>query len=99
MRWCTMLLEPQNRRKMAHFIAACGRAYPDIVKYDVCYAMEWWGEVLGKVSHKKLPQKDDKSMLGNIGDLFVKFMRQVTKGYLYHLLGVSGYYVMYRHRA
>ena len=38
-------------------------------------------------------------MLGNIGDLFVKCMRQVTKGHLYHLLGVSDYYVMYRHRA
>ena len=35
-------------------------------------------------------------MLGNIGDLFVKCMRQVTKGHLYHLLGVSDYYVMYR---
>ena len=38
-------------------------------------------------------------MLGNIGDLFVKCMRQVTKGHLYHLLGVSDYYVMYRQRA
>ena len=38
-------------------------------------------------------------MLANIGNLFVKCMRQVTKGYLYHLLGVSDYYVMYRHRA
>ena len=35
-------------------------------------------------------------MLGNIGDLFVKCMGQVTKGRLYHLLGVSDYYVMYR---
>ena len=35
-------------------------------------------------------------MVGNIGDLFVKCMRQVTKGHLYHLLGVSDYYVMYR---
>ena len=26
-------------------------------------------------------------MLGNIGNLFVKHMQQVTKGYLYHLLG------------
>ena len=26
-------------------------------------------------------------MLGNIGDLFVKCMRQVTKSHLYHLLG------------
>ena len=25
--------------------------------------------------------------------------RQVTKSHLYHLLGVSDYYVMYRHRA
>ena len=34
-------------------------------------------------------------MLGNIGDLFVKCMRQVTKGHLYHMLGVSDYYIMY----
>ena len=27
LRWSAMLLEPQNRRKMAHFIAMCGRAY------------------------------------------------------------------------
>ena len=26
------------------------------------------------------------------------YMQQVTKGHLYHLLGVSDYYVMYRHR-
>ena len=38
-------------------------------------------------------------MLGNIGDLFVKCIRQVTKGYFYHLLGVSDYYIMYRQRA
>ena len=36
-------------------------------------------------------------MLGNIDELFVKCMRQVTKGHLYHLLGVSDYEVMYRH--
>ena len=29
---------------------------------------------------------NDKNMLGNIGDLFVKRMQQVTKGNLYHLL-------------
>ena len=38
-------------------------------------------------------------MLGNIGDLFVKCMQQVTKGHLYHLLGISDYYVMYRQTA
>ena len=27
-------------------------------------------------------------------DLFVKCMRQVTKGHLYHLLGILDYYVM-----
>ena len=32
-------------------------------------------------------------MLGKIGDLFVKCMRQVTKGHLYLLLGVSDYYI------
>ena len=35
-------------------------------------------------------------MLGNIGHLFVKCMRQDTKGILYHLLEESDYYVMYR---
>ena len=34
-------------------------------------------------------------MLGNIGDLFVKCMQQVTKGHLYYLLRVLDYYVMY----
>ena len=38
-------------------------------------------------------------MLGNIGNLFVKCMRQVTKGHLYHLYGVLDYYVMYRQKA
>ena len=38
-------------------------------------------------------------MLGNIGDLSVKCMPKVTKCHVYYLLGVSGYYVMYRHRA
>ena len=38
-------------------------------------------------------------MLGNIGDLLVKCMQQVTKGHLYHLLGVSDYCVMYMQRA
>ena len=33
-------------------------------------------------------------MLGNIGDLFVKCMRQVTEGHLYYLLGVADYNVM-----
>ena len=27
LRWSAMLLEAQNRREMAQFIAACGRAY------------------------------------------------------------------------
>ena len=38
-------------------------------------------------------------MLVNIGDLFVKCMQQVTKGHLYHIPGVSDYYVMYGQRA
>ena len=38
-------------------------------------------------------------MLGNIGNLFVKCMQQVTKGHLHHLLGESDYYVMYRQLA
>ena len=38
-------------------------------------------------------------MLGNISKLFVKCMQQVTKGHLYHMLGVLDYYVMYRQRA
>ena len=37
-------------------------------------------------------------MLGNIDNLFVKCMRQVTKVHLYHLLGVLNYYAMYRQR-
>ena len=52
-----------------------------------------------KGTRQNSPQQDDKTMLGNIGDLFVKFTGQVTKGHFYHLLGVSDYHVMYRHRA
>ena len=61
--------------------------------------MEFNGEncIMGR--RQNSPQQDDKNMLGNIGDLFVKCMRQVTKAHLYHLLGVSDYYVMYRQRA
>ena len=36
-----------------------------------------------------------KTCWENIGNLFVICMRQITKGYLYHL-GVLDYYVMYR---
>ena len=32
-------------------------------------------------------------------ETLVKCMRQVTKGHLYHVFGVSDYYVMYKHRA
>ena len=38
-------------------------------------------------------------MLGNVGNLFVKCMREVTKDYSYHLFGALDYYLMYRHRA
>ena len=39
-------------------------------------------------------------MVGNIRNLFVTCMqhKQLTKSHLYHLLGVSDYYVMYRQR-
>ena len=46
-----------------------------------------------------LHSKMTKTCWGNIGNLFVICMRQVTKRHLYHLLGVSDYYVMYKHRA
>ena len=52
--------------------------------------------VFYKRRHHNSPQSDDKNMVGNIGDLFVKCMRQVTKSQLSHLLGVSDYYVIYR---
>ena len=51
-----------------------------------------------KERHQNSPQHDDKNMVGNFGNLFVKYMQQVTKGHLYHLLGVSDYNVMYRQR-
>ena len=43
-----------------------------------------------KIPHSKI----SKTCWGNIGNLFVICMRQVTIGHLYHLLGVSNYYVM-----
>ena len=48
-----------------------------------------------KIPHSRMT----KTCLGNIGNLIVICMRQVTKGHLYHLLGVSDYYVMYSQRA
>ena len=45
------------------------------------------------------PQDDDKNMMENFGNLFVKCMLLVTNGYLYHLLRVSDYYVIYGQRA
>ena len=48
-----------------------------------------------KVPHRRMT----KACWGNIGNLFVICMRQVTKGHLYDLLGALDYYVIYRHRA
>ena len=45
------------------------------------------------------PQHDEKNMMENFGNLFVKCMLQGTNGYLYHRLRVSDYYVIYRQRA
>ena len=56
-------------------------------------------ENIAKGRRQNSLQKDDKNMLGNIGDLFVKRLPQVTKSRLYHMLEVSDYYVMYRQRA
>ena len=44
-------------------------------------------------------QYNYRNTLGNICNIIVKCMRQVTKGHLYHLFGVSDYYLMYRQRA
>ena len=44
--------------------------------------MLYWGDI--KIRHRRIK----KNMLGNIGNLFVKCMRQVTKGHLYPLLMV-----------
>ena len=49
-----------------------------------------------KIPHSKMCPK---KMLEDIGNLFVKCMRQVTKSHLCHLLGLSDYYVRYRQRA
>ena len=39
LRWFAMLLEAQNRRKMAHFIAPCGRAFSLIVKLESAFRL------------------------------------------------------------
>ena len=39
-----------------------------------------------------------KTCWETFSNLFAKCMGQVTKGHLYHLLGVSDYYIMYRQR-
>ena len=48
-----------------------------------------------KIAHSRMT----KPCWGNIGNLLVICMQQVTKGHLYHLLGVLDYYVMHRQRA
>ena len=48
-----------------------------------------------KIPHSRII----KACWRKIGGLSVICMRQVTKRHLYHLLGVSDYYVMYRQRA
>ena len=48
---------------------------------------------LGEV--KLAPQQDDKELHGNIGTLFLKFMTQVTKCHLHHLLMVFSNYVVF----
>ena len=62
----------------------------------------WWSTMSSvrfrgdvKIPHRRMTN----TCWGNIGDLFVICMRQLTKGHLYHLLGVSDYYVMYRKSA
>ena len=37
LRWSAMLLEPQNRRKMTHFIATCGRALRRGARVGACW--------------------------------------------------------------
>ena len=69
----------------------------DTLLYAAIYAI-----YLGETSKFKIPhsiRRMTKTHRGNIGNLFVICMQQVTKGHLYHLLGVSDYYVMYRQRA
>ena len=48
-----------------------------------------------KIPHSRMT----KTCWETLVTCFVKRMPQVTKGHSYHLLGVSDYYVMYRHRA
>ena len=45
-----------------------------------------------KIPHSRMT----KAFWRNVGYLFVICMRQLTKGHLYYLFGVSDYYVMYR---
>ena len=55
--------------------------------------------MLNPFTNKNQSKKKKKKMMGNIGSMFVKCIRRVTNGNLYHLFGVSDYYVTYRQRA
>ena len=45
--------------------------------------------VRDKGRQQNSPQLDDKNMMENIGDLFVKYMQQVMKGHLYRLYQIT----------
>ena len=85
---CTIVLKPAEQTPLSALYAA---ALAKEVSVDHVGLLR--GDI--KIPHSRMT----KNMLGNIGELFVKCMRQVTKGHLYHLLGVSDYYEMYRYRA
>ena len=74
-------------RGNTHTTSACCTVRQDGVWPGTVHAESNNNIDTNKGRRQNCSQKDDKNMLGNIGDLFVKCMRQVTKGHLYHLLG------------
>ena len=62
-----MLLKPQNRRKTAHFIATCGRAYRGS---SVCRATAGAGETL-RYSGLLLPTGSEERELFGFGSIGV----------------------------
>ena len=66
---------------------------PDVwyIRFSCCYLLSDLGET------SKFTTESHKLLQGDVGELFLRFLRHVTKSHYYHLLAVSDYYiVLYR---
>ena len=78
------------------------KAWISRIKSWICWITAWiwsiaaWNYLIIRGDFEIPHSRMTKACWWNVGNLFVICMWQVTKSHLYHLLGVSDYYVMYR---